>query len=182
MGGGIARLALTSHLTAIGDRSGYPLRFITIFLGMTLPIAFLIKIPWFMTVSTAPDFPLILLTGIIAWAVLLSARESPLATTLSGAQRLLDVRIIPLILATGAMAIKLNGIALVLIAILFYLRGGQLTWKRIAVGLGLPFVLLLPIFLYGYVVIGFPLFPATWLGLDFPWTIQVAIAQELLRR
>lgn len=154
-------------------------RFITLFLGMTLPIAFVIKIPWFMIVSTAPDFPLILLTGIIAWAILLSTSERPLATTLSGSQRLLDVRIIPLILATGAMAIKLNGIALVPIAILFYLMGGQLTWKRIAVGLGLPFLLLLPIFLYGYVVIGFPLFPATWFGLDFPWTIQVAIAQEL---
>jgi len=159
-------------------------RFITFFLLITLPIAFVIKFPWLMTVSTAPDLPLILLVGIMAWAILLMTRSEGSPPVINPPETnppetLHPVRLIPIILAVGAMSIKLNGIVLVPVASLFYLAQNRLTWQRIAMGLGFPCVLLAPMFLYGYLAIGFPLFPSTLFRINFPWTMQAEVAQTL---
>lgn len=160
-------------------------RFIAIFLLITLPIAFVIKFPWLMTVSTAPDFPLILLVGIINWTILLGVNKADIDNQKISKnknqqhEQLLNARLVPLILAAGAMSIKLNGIVLVPIVSLFYLAAGRINWQRVAIALGLPFLLLLPMFIYGYIVIGFPLFPVTLFRINLPWAIREEFAENL---
>ncbi|WP_448570451.1 LIC_10190 family membrane protein [Trichothermofontia sp.] len=158
-------------------------RFIAIFLLITLPIAFVIKFPWLMTVSTAPDFPLILLVGIVSWAILLITHQSDSdnqeISKNEQSEQLFNVRLVPLTLAAGAMSIKLNGVVLVPIVGLFYLVVGRLNWQRVTIALGLSFLLLIPMFIFGYIVIGFPLFPLTLFRINFPWTIKEDFAKNL---
>ncbi|MBD2577585.1 hypothetical protein [Oscillatoria sp. FACHB-1406] len=161
-----------------------------IFLAIAI---FLMRFTTFMSaisISPSPDIPVIILTGMIAWTMLLIASYD--TASLFTANLRTDARAIPLILATGAVTIKLSALPLLCIAWLFYLfdephkiaansdseplpqLGKANALKRAIKGSAIAGVLLLPMVLVGLVTSGCPLYPSTLMCFNFSWSISIA--------
>ncbi|MGF1478917.1 MAG: LIC_10190 family membrane protein [Cyanophyceae cyanobacterium] len=129
-------------------------------------------------ISFSPDVSIILLITVAAWTILVTG-TSPAAATSSNA------RIVPVVLAIGAVAMKLTALPLLAIAVLFYLcqncgTHAQSVVKR-ALTLGFLLVLVLtPVAASGIVTSGCPLFPSTFMCLDLPWTVPEQLANQEL--
>lgn len=169
-----------------------------IFLAIAI---FLMRFTTFMSaisISPSPDIPVIILTGMVAWTMLLMASND--TACLFTANPRTDARAIPLILATGAVTIKLSALPLLCIAWLFYLfdepdkiaanleseplprlrkaNSIRALVERTIKGSAIAGVLLLPMAIVGFVTSGCPLYPSTLMCLNFPWSIPIARTVE----
>jgi len=120
-----------------------------------------------LVVSPSPDLPAIALIVLVAWTMLVTG-GSPGEPGLI----ILSPRLIPVLLAAGAMAIKLSAAVLLPIAVLFYaleqrrLRLGSLITASL-VGI----ILILPVLSFGLIASGCPLYPSPTLCQDLPWSV-----------
>lgn len=118
--------------------------------------------------SPSPDIPVILLTGTVAWLILLLHEQNSRAFA-EVIQTPLSPDLLPLLLAIGATSIKLTALPLLAFSLGFYLLR-KMSWGRwIAGGLILGLALL-PFLTASTLTSGCPLFPSTFGCLDLPWT------------
>jgi hypothetical protein len=115
-------------------------------------------------VSPSPDLPVVLLAGMVGWAIIVT-KESK--TVSSGN---LEPAIVPLLLAAGAVTIKLSAIPLLLVASIFYGFETKFKIKSILWGAILSGLVLLPMILVGLRTSGCPLYPSSLFCLDVPWS------------
>ncbi|WP_422614689.1 LIC_10190 family membrane protein [Merismopedia glauca] len=127
-------------------------------------------------VSPSPDLPTILLTAIIAWAILVTV-ESRTASS-----EKLDGSIVPLLLAAGAVTIKLSALPLLLVTCIFYCFQVKFQIKQLLFGLCLTSLLLLPIVLVGFQTSGCPLYPSPLFCVDVPWSQSIEDTQKFADR
>jgi hypothetical protein len=121
--------------------------------------------------SPSPDFPVLVLVGTIAWALLLLAQLA-----LPERSRL---TYLPLILALGAVTIKLTAIPTAIVAGLFALWYHWRSPRSLLLGLGLGGLILGPNIASSLITSGCPLYPAAVLCLDVSWAPTTAAAQQV---
>ncbi len=121
--------------------------------------------------SPSPDFPVLVLVGTIAWALLLLAKLS-----LPERSRL---TYLPLILALGAVTIKLTAIPTAIVAGLFALWYHWRSWRSVLAIVGLSGLILGPNIASSLITSGCPLYPASVLCLDVSWAPTAAAAQQI---
>lgn len=175
----IACLQLVSTLNATQKSrhlsDGFAIAFLSLYLANLLFFQ-----PLFTTsnlqiaLSFSPDVPVNLFIGIVAWAILVVRDEADAHVQpifMERRQPLLDVRIIPLIVAAAAVTVKVTAFPLVAIAALFYLSANpkqSFRWLLTAV---IPLAFLLPFFAHGILASGCPLSPSPFLCIDVPWAL-----------
>lgn len=119
-------------------------------------------------VSPSPDIPTILLTGVIAWVLLLLPEQrGSLATETKPDET--RVALIPVLLAAGAVTIKLTALPLLAIAISFY-GFAQQWYRRVPLAILVSLGMLAPMLLVSAVTTGCPAYPSTLLCLNLPWS------------
>lgn len=124
--------------------------------------------------STSPDFPLIVLTIIMAWSILAISYQKES----SGGHELTALSAyIPLILAAGAVSIKLSALPLLAVACCFYFFRVRPNAKKFATTACSVFTALIPIALSGFVSSGCIFYPASALCVDVPWSLGAAKAE-----
>ena len=133
-------------------------------------------------VSFTADIAITFLIGMTAWSIIVISDVHQPSRTLSPdttKSSILDTRIIPLILSCGAVTLKLSAFPLLPVAFLYYIWDRKINIKRIFWGGTTVFLLLLPMFLFGVITSGCPLYPSTAMCLDTPWLIteQQAIGE-----
>ncbi len=124
-------------------------------------------------VSASPDLPVMLLVGITVWAMLVVLHPTSPAARLSGEQA------VPLMMAVGAMTIKLVAIPLVVVGLLFYGAQGRVTWRRSLLGVSLLLLLSAPMLISNSITSGCPLFPSNLFCLSLPWSPSNTDLQNL---
>lgn len=127
---------------------------------------------WRLPASASPDLPVFLLAAAVAWAVALSEEEGVGAA---------GARLVPVLLAAGAVGVKLSGLPLLLIASLYYVRGVGLSARRLSAASAAVALMLLPTFAYGVVASGCPVFPSKALCVEVPWSVGAGAAEHLAR-
>ncbi len=122
-------------------------------------------------VSPSPDLPIALLVEVVSWSILVVAESTPQKSHIQSA-------IIPLILAVGAVTIKLSALPLWVVASLFY--GFQSRWslRHLLIGGTAIAILLLSTVLTGYTISGCPLYPSDLFCLNVPWSLSVGETQQ----
>ena len=141
---------------------------------VALVVALTFAVWWKQPIAPNPDFPLVLLAVVVAWAlftVRAAEERSPPSAT-----RLIDARLVPLVVAAGAAAIKLNGVALVAVAGLFYVWPRRLRPARIAVAAVAVAIAVTPALATGFVVSGCPFYPSGPC-VDTAWAIEASEAE-----
>jgi hypothetical protein len=137
-------------------------------------LIFLVCFSWTYEVSLSPDVPTWILTLLVGWLMLFTSRSG-----LSRETRLRSGHspILPLILAFGAITLKLSAAPILVIAGLFYWFNSTAKWNtRLALG-SAAILIALPIFIANVVSSGCPVYPNSLLCLDVPWGIGKAGAQ-----
>ncbi|HEX8189683.1 MAG TPA: hypothetical protein VF586_15115 [Pyrinomonadaceae bacterium] len=132
---------------------------------------------WRMPASSSPDMPVFFLSAVVAWGLCLA--EEARAGLGDGAAA--GARSIPLLLAAGAVGVKVNTLPLLVVASVYYVRGGGLTARRVLAAGAAVSALLLPTLAHRFVVSGCPLFPSKLLCLDVPWSVGVWRAEGITR-
>jgi hypothetical protein len=118
-------------------------------------------------ISPSPDIPALLLVLITAWTILV-VETDPRSDRFTPSRQ-----IVPLLLAVGAVAIKLTALPLLVVTGLwFVVRAG---WNRQIIGrIGIVVVvslLLMPLLLSSIVTSGCPIYPSSTFCLDLPWAV-----------
>jgi hypothetical protein len=173
--GGFAFLLASLHLLIcftrlLKKRGLFEDWFLVIFSFLCLPI-----MSWHrMQVSSSPDVPIIILTGVVAWIfIILSKRIKTEVNYIRNAN------LIPLILSTGAVTMKLSALPILLASGLFYIFETRLTIRRILLGGAIIFLLMLPVLVFGIITSGCPLYPSSVMCLDLPWSLGAKNAKEM---
>lgn len=118
-------------------------------------------------ISPSPDIPALLLVAIVAWTILL-IETNPQPDRFAS-----DRQIVPLLLAIGAVSIKLTALPLLLLTGLwFVVRTGfdRQIIQRVGI-VAAASLLLIPLLCSNLVASGCPLYPSTTFCFDLPWTV-----------
>lgn len=125
-------------------------------------------------VSLSPDLPIVFLIGIFSWSLLiLSERE----TVHQESFAIFPSTSIPLIVALGAVAIKLSAFPLFAIALLYYFWHNRQHLSSLLVGGTITVLLLAPVMAVGYQTSGCLFYPASALCFNVPWALPLAETQ-----
>lgn len=146
--------------------------------GLTVPAIVGTNFLSLVLVSPSPDIVVIWLTGIIAWSILVICDRSVPVNLLSQSA-ILGNHLLPLILAIGAVAIKLTALPLLLVSLVFALFHQGWHWRKAVITLFVTLLLLLPLLVVGIVTSGCPLYPSSLMCLDLPWSQDLQVAQDL---
>lgn len=167
--------------------------FIVIFTFLTLPLFIFTTFLSAILISPSPDAPVIMITGMVAWAILvISDQNSPKPKNLPGHGKASTThpvfkpssnsQIVPLILGVGAVTFKLNGLPLLGITGLFYAAHNWRSPKRLGLGADILLMLLSPMVAFGVVTSGCPLYPSSWMCTAAPWALSSERAARALSR
>ncbi len=147
--------------------------FFAAFSCLLLSATLLLPVARTILISPSPDLPVTLLVGTTAWAMLLtSSSPQPPSTGLNRA-------IVPLILATGAVSLKLIGLPIFLIASLFFLVNCRLQIWQLLTAAGIVTVLLLPFLVVNVLTSACLLYPSTVVCFDLPWKNNAEMLQQI---
>jgi hypothetical protein len=136
--------------------------FAFLFLGSAGLVSLAVKPFSQILISPSPDLPVLLLVGTVSWAFLIG-----------------HDRAIPMILAAGAVTIKLTALPLLLVSGLFFLATRPFSSRRTAIGAMTVWAILLPNMTASVMTSGCPLYPATSLCFDLPWSPTSQAAQQI---
>ncbi len=150
-------------------------KFWVVFSGLVLPALTLTTFLSAILMSSSPDIPVIFLSGMVGWSILTIA-NSPSSHTVSN--QTWDAALIPLVLAGGAIAIKLSALPLLPIALLFYWNQRTFNLQRFVVGGTIACLLLIPPMTVSIVTSGCPLYPSSAFCVDVPWRLSASKAQQ----
>lgn len=140
--------------------------FAAIFGAIAIPTMLLSPFLLVVAISPSPDLPIVFLTGVVAWAMLLVC-QTPQGEANPNSSA------VPLILAAGAVTIKLSALPILFVAWLFYLFGQKFSFKRVLWGSAIAMILLSPMIVFSVVTSGCPLYPSTVMCFDVPWSIPI---------
>lgn len=138
-------------------------------------------------ISPSPDFPVGLLVGVTAWAILtdtpVSLQKASTETEFNQSQKT-DQQgskgaIVPLILASGALSFKLTGLPLLFAACLYLVGNYRFQIRLWLVAADVVSLLLLPFFVVNVLTSGCLLFPSTTVCFDLPWTHDTETLQSV---
>ncbi|MGA9666180.1 MAG: hypothetical protein WBQ69_06985 [Gallionella sp.] len=117
--------------------------------------------------SPSPDTPVTLLVLVVAWLVVTIA-VSGNAKTSDGEK---SPRSGAVILAAGAVSIKLSALPLLAIAVIYFVFAGGFTWRKVltSAAIVVPFAIIH--MWVSTITSGCPLYPAPYLCTDFPWSV-----------
>jgi len=155
--------------------------FIAISSLIILPLVILHDLTSVILVSPSPDLPIIFLTQVVAWSILITSRNSTQEEN-KVRTSILESRIIPLIIAVGAVTIKLTALPLLLVSSLFYIFSIRLAFRRVFMSGAIISLLLLPMVSVSIMTSGCPLYPSSFLCLNLPWAVTIQKAQETAER
>jgi len=152
-------------------------------LAASSPAVTLITLRWIVQ-SPSPDLPVMVLTIFIGWAVF--AVSDARSVQPGSSRKLLNIDILPLLLATGAVTIKLSAIPLLAITFVFYLFGSAFTKviKKLCAALLLTVAILTPLATAGLVTSGCAFYPVPYFCAELPWSLgsaQAAAESEIVR-
>jgi hypothetical protein len=178
--------------------------FIGLFLFFSLIAVFFFKHFLTILISASPDIPVLFLVGLIVWTILLLSdpisQPNHLPTIQHGRAIIVsgdvggdvrgDVRgdrLIPIIFASGAIALKLVAIPLLPLTILFYVihplpapapnvKPFSLL-RRSLVAIAVATFILLPFCWSGLITSGCPLYPSSLFCLDLPWSPEPSVTK-----
>lgn len=139
---------------------------IFLFLGSTLFIELL--------ASASPDIPIIFLTILTAWLILVIQDPQTIQPDKTNATPW-AIAILPLFFGIHGFAIKLTAIPLLVMTLLFYSLHVRFHFKALLKGAGLTVLLLLPIAIFGQITSGCPFYPSTLLCTDVPWSLATQL-------
>jgi hypothetical protein len=130
---------------------------------------------WALPNSPSPDFPVIVLGVVVAWVMLgISSHQG----SHDRADRILHVTLAPLILATGAVSIKLSALPLMVVAGFFFIFSGRISLKKIFAAIILVTFSLAPVAAAGIMTTGCAFYPVSFLCVDLPWSLGAAMAES----
>lgn len=170
--GGLALLLLTLHAVICSSRAfrrSARLADWLLIAGAALLLPSLVAVQK-VNVSPSPDLPVNILGLLVGWAIFTVA-DAPAGGVSRAARLTPGPAAVPLLLALGAMTVKLQAAALVAVAALFFLFAGwgSLARRGLWVGaLGVAF--LAPWFAYELVATGCPAYPFP-VCVDVPWSV-----------
>ena len=155
-------------------------KFWVLFLGLVIPALTLTTFLSAILLSASPDIPVIFLTGIVAWCILAIANHpaNPSSSFRESDTNHWDAALIPLILAGGAVSMKLSALPLLPIAFFFYWSRCRFSLRRFVVGGIVTAILLAPPMTVSVVTSGCPLYPSSALCVNVPWRLSVEQASQ----
>jgi hypothetical protein len=137
--------------------------------ALVFPVCF----TWAFEVSLSPDVPVWVLTLLTAWLMLFTGS----GVDRDHGPRLVPNSIVPLVLASGATAVKFSAVPVMIVAAVFYWFNSALKWStRLALAM-IAGLIALPVFVANIVSSGYPLYPKLLLRLNVPWGVERADAQ-----
>jgi hypothetical protein len=158
--------------------------FLVAFFSIILPLV--VGIEWLsinvlseILISPSPDVPVIFLIGVVAWSTLVCSSPPASGHQASGWNP--GAPLIPLLLAVGAVSVKLIAIPLVLISSLFFLFNQKFAVGRILTGGTIAALLLTPLLISSIITSGCPLYPSGILCLDLPWSPAAQSIERVAR-
>ncbi|MBD2081291.1 hypothetical protein [Leptolyngbya sp. FACHB-17] len=166
---GFAALIFVLHvwscLTQIRQRQGTIGDWFIVITGLfLLPLFLLSKTLQAILVSPSPDLPVVFLIIIAAWSMLIVGDRRS--------------RLIPLILASGAVTIKLTALPLLMTSSLFFVIGTRRIQQWL-IGMAIVSVILAPLFVSSILTSGCPLYPSTTICFDLPWSPSSSALQQV---
>jgi hypothetical protein len=149
--------------------------------------------------SPSPDLPVILLIAMVGWSILVTTESRAISFQLKTGIEQTDLQnldltgnfeprimfngsIVPLLLAAGAVTIKLSALPLLLVTGIFYAFETKFKLKQLLWGAFLSGAILLPMVLVGLQTSGCPLYPSPLFCLDVPWSQSLADTQKFADR
>lgn len=144
------------------------------FLVISLFLCILIISPYRMHISPSPDWPLIIMTVVITWIILIIINKNQFHKSY-----IIEINIVPLILSAGAVTIKLSAIPLLVVSSIFYFLGRRINFKRIFLYIAIILLLISPMIGFGTITSGCPLYPSSLMCLNLPWSLGSQQAQEM---
>jgi hypothetical protein len=160
-------LAISRILQRRAERSDW-------FLAGGYPLIFLVCFSWAFEVSLSPDLPIWILTVLIGWLMLVEVRPD---VPRGSEPKEIGYRVVPLILAFGAVSIKLSAAPMAVVAGLFYLFDPARKSRATILAGVLAGMLLVPYLAANFASSGCPLFPSTLLCANVPWGVGKVVAQ-----
>ena len=133
--------------------------FAVAFLSLMVPLILASSLLSDILVSPSPDLAALLLTGIVAWSILVATRDRNLQ---SGG--------VPLLLAAGAVTFKLIALPLLVVTACFWLVQSWQNKRMLLLGSAGAIGLLVPMLASSVITSGCPLYPSTLICLDLPWS------------
>jgi hypothetical protein len=130
-------------------------------------------------ISPSPDFPVIFLTEVVAWTILIVANQKTSYLPENNFS-ILNNQALPLILSVGAVSIKLSALPILFISSLFYIFYSRFNLRQCLMGSAITLLLLLPVFISGIITSGCPLYPSSLLCVDLPWTPTPQAVKRLI--
>lgn len=154
----------------VGKRARLEDWFIAIATLLIIPVPF----GYLMAVSSSPDLPMMALTVLVPWVMLVIVDgETTIATPSK-----LNVRLVPLILAASAVTLKLNALPMLAISLLFFVFGGGPLLKRIFVGLSVAGGVVASQIISGLIISGCPLYPGP-ICCNLPWSVGTISSEKI---
>jgi hypothetical protein len=134
-----------------------------------------ICLAWAFEVSLSQDLPVWVLTVLTGWLMLVvSDRESDRRSDVVSGNR----AILPLLVAAGALTVKLSAAPMVLIAGIFYWFNSSTKWVKRSVLAASAMLISVPMFVANVISSACPLYPNSFFCLDVDWGVGKAAAQE----
>ncbi len=152
--------------------------FLTVAYGLLIPLFLGSTLFTELLVSPSPDIPIVLLTLLSSWMLLVIRdldQAQPLRSQVSR-----NLNLVLLFLAISAIAIKLTAIPLLLLISCFYCWQVGFKGKDLWIGSILLIGLLIPVVLYGQITAGCAFYPATTFCTDVPWTLIDQFETQIL--
>lgn len=125
-------------------------------------------------ISPSPDLPILFVTGTIAWTMIAIADSKK-------KQFVAQNRLIPVILASGAIALKFTAIPLFVVASLFYLFNPELKVTHLLGSILLVVTLLTPVAIHNVITSGCPVYPSEQFCFNLPWTPPIQAVKQVAR-
>ena len=153
-----------------------------LFIALSSLTALIIILVYGLPNSPTPDLPIIVLVIVTAWSMLVISDSH--STVALKSDNTLNVRGIPLLLAAGAVSIKLSALPLLAVSCCFYLFKGRFKLgKLVYLGITVMFFLV-PLAAAGFFTSGCAFYPLPTFCADVPWSLGAvqAIAESQLIR
>jgi hypothetical protein len=177
LGGGLALLILALHVIialkrVLRNRAGVGDYFVVCAYTISITIAgFYLPRRFDLVRSPSPDVPVMIIIIVVSWLFLLLTRKDSSLRHSSREDHSFDGKMILLVLAAGAVAIKLNAMPL-LAAVLIYIVAEEKKYFRRLLYYGLALVcMLLPLIAAEIVTSGCLFYPSGLVCVNLPWAV-----------
>ncbi|MBD2092209.1 hypothetical protein H6F67_20370 [Microcoleus sp. FACHB-1515] len=144
------------------------------FLSLLIPLVLVSDLLSDILVSPSPDIAALLITGIVAWAILVILGDRVAPTDRQFTDRRASSTVV-LLLAAGAVSVKLTLLTLLLVAGCFWLVN---SWRQPLAG-SAAIALLVPLLTSSIITSGCPLYPSTAMCLDLPWSPTALVRSQV---